>query len=218
MKKTLTLLAFAPMMAHAQRLEFGIHSGYGVTKSNLPTLSKNGVVQQPDGAYSTTIANKVHLAYNFRPRWQAGVDVSTTQWMHSMPKIERMNNGPQLHTINTWLSKPAYSVNTFVNYKIDLTAKSSLYGGVSVGYTFAQLPYYDVQSNAANTSLFVDQANKVRTRGFNGGIQAGYQYMFTRHFGLSAEVGARYASMRQDNKNAKGLWSFPFLLGIVFKF
>ncbi|HXS38246.1 MAG TPA: hypothetical protein VN721_16200 [Flavipsychrobacter sp.] len=199
--RTFVLTALALLFAgsmYAQNFEVGVNGG--VSTSSIPGGT-------PDKGDKTTwnYQASARLLYSINENWQVGGDIAGTKWQTTAqwPLTGAFGQKIGSQKVTYSFGSPALTICAQLNRVIPFYSKinldfiqSQVYFGVSAGGVIT------VNDGRANYSTlptekfqYTSNFNYADGKGYVVGVQVGYSYFFTEHFGLNVEVAPRYASV-----------------------
>ena len=209
MRKTLLIaaLSLGCIAAQAQKIEIGLNGGMVLHKASGkgfsgppsagPTVNGD-LMRSPIGSYGSA---KVSVILK---NWQAGIGIDKfrTEIRLNYPLPLSLRNGDPMH----------YNLTPYLfGNRLFRLPKSFAYAGINGG----------ICNGKSITPTDVSSINlEARYSGFFGGVQAGYTFYFIKHFGVNAELGARYQQVKYDYTfNTEPTVSqlvFPVSLGVRY--
>jgi hypothetical protein len=211
-------------------LEFGIYGGLGgSTIPTGPASQYTGGKSVWNGTYGAT------FDYNLSDNLQVGGEVNVAKWSSTANWNQSYTFGQTLEqkkvTFN--IANPALSFMAHFNYMMPEYSsykeyiKGNFYYGISLGLIASvndgSIAYTAYNDAPAPTYTYVSQYNYGMGIGFTAGVQVGYTYYATEHFGINLQVAGRYATVgtndvkyAHENSNYH-LFYFPCTIGIHYR-
>ncbi len=207
------------------RWELGVRAGVNTT--SLPT--------GPDMYYTGTKStwNPIYAAslnYNFTDKWQAGIDMSWSNWSTTGSWMQSGTNGQTAANTNVTfvLAQPSVSFMGRINRLIPIRDayteynKANLYFGIAFGMQVAT-------NDGANAYSTVNEPVLSTYHygygiGYASGVQIGYDYYIWPNLGINVEAAAREAYIwTNDSKlnrmnSEYNIFYFPLTIGIKCRF
>lgn len=215
MRKVLLGLLLLPFAAGAQNFELGLRAGISTN-----TKPSDNMVFKGD-KMTLNYAAAVDVVYNLSERWQAGVEIQSTQLSMKSDKAYTYWNGAPIGNDNKRFiyAKNAGSLAAVFNAKLP-TMNGYAFGGLALGYAAARHDSKDLSDNESYRA----------PNGGNGvvfGLQAGYVMGLTTRLGFIAQAAFRYYNFKYDalqpngsggQENLKyGIVSIPVTVGLRFR-
>ena len=210
------------------RWELGVRAG--VSTTSLPTgpdVYYTGTKSSWNGNYAANIQ------YNITDKWQAGIDMSWSNWSTSGSWMQSGTNGQLAKpvTVTFVLAQPSVSFmgrfNRLIPFRDAYTEynKANIYYGIALGMQTA-----NNDANSAYNTLSEPGSNNNSSYhygsgiGYSAGVQIGFDYYIWPNLGINIEAAAREAYIWTNDSRLNGMNSeynifyFPITAGIKYRF